>query len=557
MRSDDIKKGVNKAWHRGLIKASGFTDEEINRPLIGIACAANEIVPGHLYLNVIADAVKAGILSAGGTPILFPTIGICDGIAMGHEGMRYPLASREHIADSVEIMIEAHRLDGMVLIPNCDKIIPGMLMAAARLNIPSILISGGPMLAGRFKGKDISISTVGECQGKLAAGKIELSELQAMENCCCPTWGSCAGMFTANTMNCMAEALGMALPGNGVIPAVYSERVRLAKETGKQIMYLINNDIKPLEIMTENAFYNAIATDMALGGSTNTVLHLPAIAYEAGLKLNLDIFNEISDKTPHLCNMSPAGPYHLQDLYEAGGVQAVMKELNKKGLIYNDALTVSGKTIGENYAGAEIHRSDVIRTIEDPWDENGGIAVLWGNLAPLGAVVKRTAVAKEMWRHQGPARVFDVEEDAQDAIFNNEIKKGDVVVIRYEGPKGGPGMREMLIATSALVGLGLDKDVALITDGRFSGATQGPAIGHISPEAIEGGPLALLKDGDIVEIDIYKNKIEVHLSDEELAERKLQWKAPEPKVKKGYLYQYSKMASSASEGGIFKRYEDE
>jgi dihydroxy-acid dehydratase len=556
MRSDDIKKGPYKSWHRALIKAAGFTDDEINRPLIGVACAANEIVPGHLYLDRIAEAVKAGIVRAGGTPVMFPTIGICDGIAMGHAGMRYPLASREHIADSVEIMVEAHRLDGVVLIPNCDKIIPGMLMAAARLNIPSILVSGGPMLAGRYQGKDISVSTVGECQGKLAAGKIELSELRAMEDCACPTWGSCAGMFTANTMNCMAEALGMALAGNGTIPAVYSERIRLAKETGKQIMELVQKEIKPLDIMKINSFYNAIATDMALGGSTNTVLHLPAIAYEAGLKLDLNIFNEISDKTPHLCNMSPAGPHHLQDLHEAGGVRAVMNELSKKGLIFTDALTVSGRTIGESISDAVIRRPEVIRTVENPWHETGGIAILWGNLAPLGAVVKRTAVAREMWIHRGPARVFDREEDAQEAIFNHEIKKGDVVVIRYEGPKGGPGMREMLIATSALVGMGLDKDVAIITDGRFSGATQGPAIGHISPEAVEGGPIALLKDGDIVEIDIFQKKLQVQITDAEMQLRKSQWQAPEPKVKKGYLYQYSKMASSASEGGIFKRYQD-
>ncbi|HKL10844.1 MAG TPA: dihydroxy-acid dehydratase [Clostridia bacterium] len=556
MRSDDIKKGEYKAWHRSLIKASGFTDEEINKPLIGVACAANEIVPGHLYLNVIADAVKAGIRSAGGTPISFPAIGVCDGIAMGHAGMRYPLVSREHIADSVEIMIESHRLDGMVLIPNCDKIIPGMLMAAARLNIPSILVSGGPMLAGKHKGKDISVSTIGEYQGKLAAGKIEIAELNEMENCGCPTWGSCSGMFTANTMNCISEALGMALTGNGTIPAVYSERVRFAKETGKQIMKLFADDIKPLDIMTKEAFFNAIATDMALGGSSNTVLHLLAIAYEAGLKIDLEVFNEISDKAPHLCNMSPAGPFHLQDLYEAGGVQAVMKELCKIDLINEDSITVSGKTIGENIADAKIYRSDVIKTLDDPWHEKGGIAVLWGNLAPKGAVVKRTAVAKEMWKHKGPAKVFDNEEDAQKAIFDNEIKKGDVVVIRYEGPKGGPGMREMLIATSALVGLGLDKDVALITDGRFSGATQGPAIGHISPEALEAGPIALVKEGDIIEIDIYENKLQLHISEEEMAKRKQQWKVPEPKVKKGCLYQYSKMASSASEGGIFKRYQD-
>jgi dihydroxy-acid dehydratase len=556
MRSDDIKKGPYKSWHRALIKAAGFTDDEIGRPLIGVACAANEIVPGHLYLDRIAEAVKAGIVRAGGTPVMFPTIGVCDGIAMGHAGMRYPLASREHIADSVEIMVEAHRLDGVVLIPNCDKIIPGMLMAAARLNIPSILVSGGPMLAGKYQGRDISVSTVGEYQGKLAAGKVEPAELRVMEDCACPTWGSCAGMFTANTMNCMAEALGMALSGNGTIPAVYSERIRLAKETGIRIMELVRKEIKPLDIMKIDSFYNAIATDMALGGSTNTVLHLPAIAYEAGLKLDLNIFNEISDKTPHLCNMSPAGPHHLQDLHEAGGVRAVMNELSKKGLIFTDALTVSGRTIGESIADAVIRRPEVIRTMENPWHETGGIAILWGNLAPLGAVVKRTAVAREMWRHQGPARVFDHEEDAQEAIFNHKIQKGDVVVIRYEGPKGGPGMREMLIATSALVGMGLDKDVAIITDGRFSGATQGPAIGHISPEAVEGGPIALLKDGDLIEIDIFEKKLQVHITDAEMQLRKSQWQAPKPKVTKGYLYQYSKMAASASEGGIFKRYRD-
>jgi dihydroxy-acid dehydratase len=412
------------------------------------------------------------------------------------------------------------------------------------------------MLAGRYQGQDISVSTVGEYQGKLAAGKVGLAQLQAMEDCACPTWGSCAGMFTANTMNCMAEALGMALSGNGTIPAVYSERIRLAKETGQRIMDLVRQEIKPLDIMRLNSFYNAIATDMALGGSTNTVLHLPAIAYEAGLKLDLDVFNEISDKTPHLCNMSPAGPHHLQDLHEAGGVRAVMRELSKKGLIFTDAFTVSGQTIGENIAAAEIRRSDVIKTVSDPWHETGGIAVLRGNLAPQGAVVKRTAVAREMWRHQGPARVFDREEDAQEAIFNHEIKKGDVVVIRYEGPKGGPGMREMLIATSALVGLGLDKDVAIITDGRFSGATQGPAIGHISPEAVEGGPIALIKDGDLIDIDIFQKKLQVRITEEEMELRKREWQAPQPKVTKGYLYQYSKMAASACEGAIFKRYRD-
>lgn len=552
MRSNEIKKGPYKAWHRSLLKAAGYTDEELERPLIGIANAKNDIVPGHINLDRITEAVKAGIWAAGGLPVEFPTIGICDGIAMGHGGMKYPLASREHIADSIEIMAEAHRFDGLVLVPNCDKIIPGMLMAAVRLNIPAIVISGGPMLAGKYKGRDIDVSYIGECQGSYAAGKMSLEELSKIEQCGCPTWGSCAGMFTANTMNCLTEALGLALPGNGTIPAVYAERIRLAKQTGRKIVELVQKNIKPLDILTMSSLENAIVVDMALGGSTNTVLHLPAIAYEAGLEIDLEIFNEISEKTPQLCNMSPAGSHHLQDLHEAGGVTAVMKELAGKGLIKTEAFTVSLRSIGEIIEGAWIERSDVIRSVDNPWHTTGGIAILKGNLAPDGAVVKQAAVAQEMWQHKGPARVFDTEEDAQAAIFSGQIQKGDVIVIRYEGPKGGPGMREMLIATSALVGMGLDKEVAIITDGRFSGATRGPAIGHISPEAAEGGPIALLKDGDMIEIDIGQKKLSVQLSPQELEQRKADWRPPKPKVIKGYLYHYSRLAASASKGAIFR-----
>ncbi len=553
MRSDEIKKGPFRAWHRSLLKAAGYSDEDLARPIIGIANSQNEIVPGHTNLDSITEAVKAGIWAAGGMPVEFPTIGVCDGIAMGHAGMRYPLASREHIADSVEIMTEAHRFDGLVLVPNCDKIVPGMLMAAVRMNIPAIVVSGGPMLAGRYKGKDIDVSYVGECQGSYAAGKMGLEELSKIEDSGCPTCGSCSGMFTANTMNCLTEAMGMALPGNGTIPAVYAARIRLAKQTGRQIVQLVEQNIRPLDIITMESLRNAIVVDVALGGSTNTVLHLPAIAYEAGMEIDLEIFNEISDKTPHLCNMSPAGPHHLQDLYEAGGVSAVMKELARKKLINTGVMTVGLKTVGQVIENACIERDDVIRTVDNPWHATGGIAILAGNLAPEGAAVKRTAVAPEMWKHVGPARVFDLEEDAQKAIYSGAIKEGDVVVIRYEGPKGGPGMREMLIATSALVGMGLDKNVAIITDGRFSGATRGPAIGHISPEAAEGGPIALLQDGDIIEIDINAKKLEVHLSQEELEQRKLNWCPPKPKVEKGYLYHYSKLASSASKGAVFKK----
>ncbi|HBI55429.1 MAG TPA: dihydroxy-acid dehydratase [Firmicutes bacterium] len=553
MRSDEIKKGPFRAWHRSLLKAAGYSDEDLARPIIGIANSQNEIVPGHTNLDSITEAVKAGIWAAGGMPVEFPTIGVCDGIAMGHAGMRYPLASREHIADSVEIMTEAHRFDGLVLVPNCDKIVPGMLMAAVRMNIPAIVVSGGPMLAGRYKGKDIDVSYVGECQGSYAAGKMGLEELSKIEDSGCPTCGSCSGMFTANTMNCLTEAMGMALPGNGTIPAVYAARIRLAKQTGRQIVQLVEQNIRPLDIITMESLRNAIVVDVALGGSTNTVLHLPAIAYEAGMEIDLEIFNEISDKTPHLCNMSAAGPHHLQDNYEAGGVSAVMKELARKKLINTGVMTVGLKTVGQVIENACIERDDVIRTVDNPWHSTGGIAILAGNLAPEGAAVKRTAVAPEMWKHVGPARVFDLEEDAQKAIYSGAIKEGDVVVIRYEGPKGGPGMREMLIATSALVGMGLDKNVAIITDGRFSGATRGPAIGHISPEAAEGGPIALLQDGDIIEIDINAKKLEVHLSQEELEQRKLNWCPPKPKVEKGYLYHYSKLASSASKGAVCKK----
>ncbi len=553
MRSDDIKKGPYRAWHRALIRATGLADEDIQKPMIGIVNSFNEIVPGHIHLNNIARAVKEGVLMCGGTPVEFPTIGICDGIAMGHQGMKYPLASREHIADSVEIMTEAHRLDGLVLIPNCDKIIPGMLMGALRLNIPAILVSGGPMLAGAYRGSPVDISTVGEYQGKYASGQIGDEQLGEIEKAGCPTCGSCAGMFTANTMNCLMEGLGIALPGNGSIPAVFADRLRLARESGKRIMDLVEKNVCPLDIITEKSIDNAIVLDMALGGSSNTALHLPAIAHEAGFKLNLERFNEISDAVPHVCNMSPAGPRHLEDLYYAGGVFAVMKQVLGTGLLHVDEKTVSGKTIGEQIEQAAVLDADMIREAGSAFHPMGGIAVLKGNLAPEGAVVKRTAVHSEMWKHKGPARVFDTEEEAQDAIFSGKITKGDVIVIRYEGPKGGPGMREMLIVTSALVGIGLDKDVAIITDGRFSGATRGPAIGHISPEAAEGGPIALLEDGDIIELDIYKKTLKVDLEEDELARRKEAWREPAPKATKGYLYYYSKLASSAAEGAVFKK----
>jgi len=552
MRSDVIKKGVEKAPHRSLFKAMGYTDEEINRPLIGIANSKSEIIPGHIHLDKIAEAVKAGIRMAGGTPVEFGAIGVCDGIAMGHTGMKYSLATRELIADSCEAMGLAHSFDGMVFIPNCDKIVPGMLMAAARINVPSIFISGGPMLSVKHNGKQLDYNSVYEAVGACKAGIMTEDEMREYEEHACPGCGSCSGMFTANSMNCLTEVLGMGLPGNGTIPAVYAERIRLAKKAGMKIMELVEKDIKPSDILTEKAFENALAVDMALGCSTNSVLHLPAIAHEADIEINLDIINEISSRVPNLCKLAPAGHHHVQDLYAAGGVQAVMKELAKKNLLHLDLITVTGKTVGENIADAKVRDYDVIRSIDDPYSTTGGIAILRGNIAPDGAVVKRSAVAAEMLVHRGPARVFDSEEEAIQAIYGGKIVKGDVVVIRYEGPKGGPGMREMLSPTSAIAGMGLDKDVALITDGRFSGATRGAAIGHISPEAMEGGPIAAVREGDIISIDIPNGKINAEISDEELKSRMAEWKAPRPRITKGYLGRYAKLVTSASTGAVLK-----
>jgi dihydroxy-acid dehydratase len=510
MRSDAIKQGLERAPHRALFKALGLTDEEISRPFIGIANSANEIIPGHIHLDKITEAVKAGIRLAGGTPIEFGAIGVCDGIAMGHEGMKYSLASRELIADSVESMAMAHAFDGLVLIPNCDKIIPGMLMAAARLNIPSVLVSGGPMMAGLHRGKEISFTQVMEGVGAVSGGRMTMDELKELEDNACPGCGSCAGMFTANSMNCLTEALGMGLPGNGTIPAVSAARIRLAKQAGMVVMNAVEKGIKPRDIMTEDAFKNALAVDMALGCSTNTVLHVPAIAYEAGVDLNLDSFNQVSARTPHLCSLSPGGMHHIQDLDQAGGVQAVMNELLKNGLIANpDALTVTGKTVKENVGNKEILRPDVIRLVSDPYHKQGGLAVLRGNIAQGGAVVKQSAVAEEALKFSGLAQCFDCEDDATAAILGGKVAKGSVVVIRYEGPKGGPGMREMLFPTASVVGMGLDKDVALLTDGRFSGASRGCCLGHISPEAAEGGNIGLIRDGDIVDIDIPARTIDV------------------------------------------------
>ena len=550
MRSDVVKYGLEKAAHRSLFKAMGYTDEEMARPLIGVANSANEIIPGHIHLDKVAEAVKAGIRMAGGTPMEFGVIGICDGIAMGHEGMKYSLGSRELIADSIEVVAKAHAFDGLALIPNCDKIVPGMLMAAARVNIPAIVISGGPMLAGRYKGKEISVSQVFEGPGMVLAGKITEEELHEIEECACPGCGSCAGMFTANSMNCLTEAVGMGLSGNGTIPAPCAARIRLAKHAGMKIMELVEKDIKPRDIMTAKAFENALAVDMALGCSTNTVLHVPAIALEAGVELNLSDFNRISESTPHLCSLSPAGTHHVQDLDEAGGIPAVMKELSKKGIIHTDLITVTGKTVGENIRNTDIQRSDVIKSLDNPYHEQGGLAVLTGNLAPNGGVVKQSAVEPDALRFRGPARVFDGEEDAVTALLNNEIKNGEVVVVRYEGPKGGPGMREMLMATAIVSGQDRGKDIALITDGRFSGASRGAAIGHISPEAMEGGPIALLREGDIINIDIPAKRIQVELSDEELERRRAEWVKPEPKIKEGYMARYARYVSSADEGAV-------
>jgi len=551
MRSDQMKKGLERAPHRSLFKALGLTDAEIDRPMIGIANSANEVIPGHLHLNQVAAAVKAGIRMAGGTPFEFSTIGICDGIIMGHEGMKYSLSSRELVADSVESMGMGYPFDGLVLIPNCDKIIPGMMMAAARLDIPAILVSGGPMLTGEFQGRDVDLITVFESVGKVKVGAMTPEDLNEMEGCACPGVGSCAGMFTANSMNCLSEVLGLALPYNGTIPAVYAERIRLAKETGIQIMELVKKDIRPSRILTKQAFENAVTVDMAFGGSTNTSLHLPAIAREAGVELSLRTFNEFSGKTPHLCSMSPGGPHHLQDLHQAGGIPALIAELIRGGLIHDASLTVTGKSIGENVKGKKIRNPGVIRTIDKPYHPTGGLAVLFGNLAPGGAVVKQSAVDEAMLRHTGPARVFDSEEDAQKSILDSKIRKGDVVIIRYEGPKGGPGMREMLAPTSAIVGVGRDRDVALLTDGRFSGGSRGAAIGHISPEAAEGGPIAVVKDGDMVEIDIPARKLNVLVSDDELKKRLAQWKPPKRELK-GYLKRYASLVQSANTGAVFK-----
>ena len=552
MYSDIVKTGLEKVPHRSLFKAAGFTDEEIKRPLIGVVSAKNEIIPGHVHLDKIAEAVKAGIRMAGGTPVEFPAIGVCDGIAMGHIGMKYSLASRELITDSIESMTLAHGFDALVLIPNCDKIVPAMLMAAARLNKPAIVISGGPMLSVNYKGKYRDLNTAFEMVGAFKAGNINEEELLGYENAACPSCGSCSGMFTANSMNCLSEVLGMALPGNGTIPAVYSERIRLAKKAGMKIMELLEQDVKPRDIMTEDAFYNALRVDMALGCSTNSMLHLPAIAHEAGVDVNLDMANDISAVTPNLCHLAPAGEHHVQDLYAAGGVQAVMNELSKKNLLKLDIKTVTGKTVGENIKDHPVLDYDVIRPIDNPYSQTGGIAVLKGNLAVDGSVVKRSAVAKEMLQHEGPAKVFESEEEAIAAIYEGKIQKGDVVVIRYEGPKGGPGMREMLSPTSAICGMGLDKDVALITDGRFSGATRGAAIGHVSPEAVEGGPIAFIQDGDMIEIDIEKCILNVKVSDEEMKKRKENWKPNEPKVKTGYLGRYARLVSSAMQGAVMQ-----
>ena len=552
MRSDSVNKGAQQAPHRSLFNALGYTKEEMDRPLIGIVSSYNEIVPGHMNLDKIANAVKMGVAMAGGTPIMFPAIAVCDGIAMGHVGMKYSLVTRDLIADSTECMAMAHGLDALVCIPNCDKNVPGLLMAAARLNIPTIFVSGGPMLAGKVKGCKTSLSSLFEAVGAQAAGKMTEEEVIEFEEKACPTCGSCSGMYTANSMNCLTEAIGMGLKGNGTIPAVYSERIRLAKHAGMKIMELLEKNIRPRDIMTEKAFYNALAVDMALGCSTNSMLHLPAIAHEAGVDLNLDIANEISAKTPNLCHLAPAGHTYMEDLNEAGGVYAVMNELNKRNLLYTDLITCTGKTVGENIEGCINTNPEVIRPIENPYSEVGGIAVLKGNIAPDSCVVKRSAVVDEMLVHEGPARVFDCEDDAIEAIKGGKIVSGDVVVIRYEGPKGGPGMREMLNPTSAIAGMGLGSSVALITDGRFSGASRGASIGHVSPEAAVGGPIAFIEEGDIIKIDIPANTINVDVSDEVLKERAAKWQPREPKIKTGYLARYASQVTSGNTGAILK-----
>jgi dihydroxy-acid dehydratase len=547
-----MKKGMEKAPHRSLFSAMGCLPEELERPIIGIANSANELIPGHIHLDRVCQAVKDGIRLAGGTPMEFSTIGICDGIAMNHEGMKYSLGSRELIADSVEVMAKAYPFDGLVLIPNCDKIIPGMMMAAMRLNIPAIMVSGGPMLAGRYRGKAVDLISVFEGVGKVAGGLMTEAELGVLEQCACPGPGSCAGMFTANSMNCLSEALGIALPGNGTIPAVHAARLRLAKMTGKRIVSLIKEDLKPRDIVTMDSFRNAVTVDMAFGGSSNTALHLPAVAHEAGLTLPLSTFDEISEKVPHICNMSPAGPHHLEDLAEAGGVYGIMKELSRKNLINKKCKTVAGGKVGDILKEVSVQDHDVIRTLDKAYHDKGGLAVLSGSLAPDGAIVKRIGVVESIWHFRGTARVFESEEEAGAAILEGLIKPGDAVIIRYEGPKGGPGMREMLTPTSVLAGRGLDAQCALITDGRFSGGTRGLCIGHVSPEAAEGGPIALVKDGDKIEIDLNKKTIELLVNKKEMDKRKKAWRRPEPKIKTGYMARYAEMVTSAASGAVFK-----
>ena len=552
MRSDAVKKGVQQAPHRSLFNALGFTKEEMERPLVGIVSSYNEIVPGHMNLDKIVEAVKMGVAMAGGVPRVFPAIAVCDGISMGHVGMKYSLVTRDLIADSTEAMAMAHQFDALVMVPNCDKNVPGLLMAAARLNIPTVFVSGGPMLAGHVEGRKRSLSSMFEAVGEYTAGKINAEELEEYECKVCPSCGSCSGMYTANSMNCLTEVLGMGLQGNGTIPAVYSERIRLAKKAGMQVMELLRKNIRPRDIMTSEAFMNALTVDMALGCSTNSMLHLPAIAHEAGVELNVDIANEVSARTPNLCHLAPAGPTYMEDLNEAGGVYAVMKELTKKNLLNLDCMTVTGKTVGENIADSVNRNPEVIRPIDNPYSTTGGLAILKGNLAPDSGVVKRSAVVPEMMVHEGPARVFDCEEDAIAAILGGKIVAGDVVVIRYEGPKGGPGMREMLNPTSAIAGMGLGSSVALITDGRFSGASRGASIGHVSPEAAVGGPIALVEEGDIISINIPENKLELKVSDEVLAERRAKWQPREPKITTGYLARYAAMVTSGNRGAILE-----
>ena len=552
MRSDAVKKGMQQAPHRSLFNALGLTEEEMNRPLVGIVSSYNEIVPGHMNLDKIVQAVKMGVAMAGGTPIMFPAIAVCDGIAMGHTGMKYSLVTRDLIADSTEAMAMAHQFDALVMVPNCDKNVPGLLMAAARVNVPTVFVSGGPMLAGHVKGQKRSLSSMFEAVGSYAAGTMTEEDVKEFEAKVCPTCGSCSGMYTANSMNCLTEVLGMGLQGNGTIPAVYSERIKLAKKAGMQVMEMLRRDIRPRDIMTKEAFLNALTVDMALGCSTNSMLHLPAIAHEAGVELDMELVNEISAKTPNLCHLAPAGPTYIEDLNEAGGVYAVMNELNKKHLLNLDCMTVTGKTVGENIEKCYNKNPEVIRPVENPYSQTGGLAILKGNLAPDTGVVKRSAVAPEMLVHEGPARVFDCEEDAIAAIKGGKIVAGDVVVIRYEGPKGGPGMREMLNPTSAIAGMGLGSSVALITDGRFSGASRGASIGHVSPEAAVGGPIALVEEGDIIKINIPENSLNVDISDEEMAARRAKWQPRQPKVTTGYLARYAHLVTSGNRGAILE-----